>query len=57
MLNRYYGVFENGRIKVRGIEARRRDTPNFIRATQLEMIKVLSKAVDSQSFMARVQRH
>jgi len=54
VLNRYYGVFENGKIKVRGIEARRRDTPKFIREAQLEMIKVLSKAVDSESFMARL---
>jgi len=27
VLNRYYGVFEDGRIKIRGIEARRRDIP------------------------------
>jgi DNA polymerase elongation subunit (family B) len=27
VLNRYYGVMENGKIKVRGIEVRRRDTP------------------------------
>lgn len=27
VLNRYYGVFESGKIKVRGIEATRRDTP------------------------------
>ncbi|MEM2108824.1 MAG: DNA polymerase domain-containing protein, partial [Candidatus Bathyarchaeia archaeon] len=30
VLNRYYGVMEDGRIKVRGIELRRRDTPRFI---------------------------
>jgi len=54
VLNRYYGVFENGRIKVRGIEARRRDTPNLIRDAQLDMIKVLGKAVDSNSFMVRL---
>ena len=51
VLNRYYGVLENGKIKVRGIEARRRDTPNFIRDAQLDMIKLLGKAVDSNSFM------
>jgi DNA polymerase-2 len=37
VLNRYYGVFENGKIKVRGIEARRRDTPGFIKEAQIEM--------------------
>ena len=54
VLNRYYGVFENGKIKVRGIEARRRDTPNFIRDAQLDMVKVLGKAVNSNSFMVRL---
>ena len=50
VLNRYYGVFENGKIKVRGVEARRRDTPNFIREAQLEMIKALSKAKNAEEF-------
>jgi DNA polymerase-2 len=54
VLNRYYGVFENGKIKVRGIEARRRDTPDFIREAQLDVINVLGRAVDSKGFMARV---
>jgi len=54
VLNRYYGVFENGKIKVRGIEARRRDTPNFIRDAQIDMISVLGKAADSKGFMARL---
>ncbi len=54
VLNRYYGVFENGKVKVRGIEARRRDTPEFIRNAQMGMIKVLSKASNSESFMKRV---
>jgi DNA polymerase elongation subunit (family B) len=54
VLNRYYGVFENGRIKVRGIEARRRDTPNLVREAQLSMIRALGKAVDSRSFTARI---
>jgi len=54
VLNRYYGVFENGKIKVRGIEARRRDTPNFIRDAQLDMITVLGKAIDSEGFMVRL---
>jgi len=54
VLNRYYGVFENGRIKVRGIEARRRDTPSFIRGAQLDVISVLGGAADSKGFMARL---
>ncbi len=44
VLNRYFGVFSNGEIKVRGIEARRSDTPKLIRDAQLEMIRVLAMA-------------
>lgn len=42
--NRYIGVFEDGEIKVRGIEARRRDTPPFIVAAQMEMLNILASA-------------
>jgi len=51
VLNRYYGMFENGKIKVRGVEVRRRDTPSFIRSAQVDMIKVLAKARDSATFI------
>jgi DNA polymerase elongation subunit (family B) len=44
VLNRYYGVMENGRIKVRGLEVRRRDTPRFVFDAQTEMIKTLATA-------------
>ena len=40
--NRYFGVFQDGSIKVRGIEARRRDTPPFIARTQAEMLVELA---------------
>ena len=42
--NRYFGVFQSGEIKVRGIEARRRDTPIWIAAVQKEMIALLGRA-------------
>jgi len=54
VLNRYYGVKEDGEIKVRGIEARRRDTPKFVSDAQMEMIRVLAIAGDSKSFMERI---
>lgn len=44
VLNRYYGVMENGKIKVRGLEVRRRDTPRFIFDAQTEMINTLAEA-------------
>jgi DNA polymerase elongation subunit (family B) len=54
VLNRYYGVFEDGKIKMRGIEARRGDTPPFIQEAQIEMIKILAKASDFEGFMKRI---
>lgn len=54
VLNRYYGVFEDGRIKMRGIEARRGDTPPFIEKAQIEMIRTLVKASSYEEFLARI---
>lgn len=42
--NRYFGVFQSGEIKLRGIESRRRDTPPWIASVQKEMIRILGKA-------------
>jgi DNA polymerase elongation subunit (family B) len=54
VLNRYYGVFENGEIKLRGVEARRGDTPVFIVKAQMEMIKKLARANSLESFKERI---
>jgi DNA polymerase-2 len=42
--NRYFGVFQDGSLKVRGIEARRRDTPPWVVEIQTKMLLCLSKA-------------
>ena len=42
--NRYFGAFQDGSLKVRGIEARRRDTPAFIADTQMEILGMLARA-------------
>lgn len=42
--NRYFGVFQDGTLKVRGIEARRRDTPPWVAETQTRMLACLSRA-------------
>jgi DNA polymerase II len=42
--NRYFGVFQDGSLKVRGIEARRRDVPPFIKDTQMEALRILAQA-------------
>jgi DNA polymerase elongation subunit (family B) len=54
VLNRYYGVFENGNIKLRGLEARRQDTPVFIVKAQMEMIKKLAGANSWNNFEDRI---
>jgi len=41
--NRYFGVFQDGSIKVRGLEARRRDTPTWIAGVQMEMIERMAQ--------------
>lgn len=56
VLNRYYGVFDSGKIKVRGIEAVRRDTPPFIKAAQMDMIRALAKAPNSSAFRSRIPK-
>ena len=45
--NRYFGVFQDGSIKVRGIEARRRDSAPFITETQLQLLEILAQAPDA----------
>src|SRR5271157_2054160 len=45
--NRYFGVFQSGEIKVRGIEMRRRDTPAIVGEMQAEMLRLLGRASDA----------
>ncbi len=52
--NRYFGAYEDGSLKVRGIEARRRDTPEFIKATQLGMLEILADGRDAAGFRAAI---
>ena len=43
VLNRYFGVFRNGKVKFRGIEARRRDTPKAIALSQISTLNILAQ--------------
>jgi len=54
VLNHYYGVMESGKLKVRGIEVRKHDTPRFVYNAQMEMIDVFSKAANSKEFMKKI---
>jgi DNA polymerase, archaea type len=40
--NRYFGAFEDGNLKIRGIEARRHDTPVLFSRCQNEILKVMA---------------
>jgi len=43
-LNRYYGVFENGEYKLRGIELRRSDAPDIVSFTQYLLLEAMRDA-------------
>jgi len=45
--NRYFGAFQDGSLKTRGIELRRRDTPVFIIQIQMEILRLLADAPDA----------
>src|SRR5881296_1504907 len=54
VLNRYYGIFQNQTLRVRGIDLRRHDTPEIVRKCQRDMLAILSTAHDSQEFKTLV---
>ncbi len=49
--NRYFGVFQDGSLKMRGIEVRRHDTPTWVSDAQMEILDILvhSSNVDDRS--------
>ncbi len=49
---RYYGVFDNREIKIRGLEARRHDTPVIIADLQRHIIESLADAHNYSEFKA-----
>jgi DNA polymerase II len=50
--NRYFGVFQDGSLKVRGIEARRRDTAPWIAEIQMALLEHLAQAVTLEELPA-----
>ncbi len=52
--NRYFGVFQDGSLKIRGIDARRQDTPPFIARAQMQMLELLAGAQDAGAVMQRL---
>jgi DNA polymerase-2 len=49
---RYFGVFEDGSLKVRGLACRRRDTPPFVRRAQEALLAKLTEAVTPADLLA-----
>lgn len=48
--NRFVGAFTNGKVKIRGLAARRHDVPPIIRNTQAAMIAVLASATNYEEY-------
>ncbi len=53
-INHYWGVFEDGSIKIRGLASRRRDQCNYVEQFQNEVIQFLSSSCDVSEFMSRI---
>ena len=54
VLNRYFGVYRTGELKVRGIEARRHDTPLAFARCQMDILRVLSKVASATEAKAKI---
>jgi DNA polymerase elongation subunit (family B) len=54
--NRYYGLYEHGEFKLRGIGGRRHDTPTFLRRFELEVLELLRGATDAAGVLELVPR-
>jgi DNA polymerase II len=52
--NQYFGAFQDGTLKYRGIELRRRDTTTWVRKVQLTALEILAGANAPHEFAGRV---
>ncbi len=55
-LNKYYGLFDDGTYKLRGIELRRSDTPEIVRFAQNIMLEYVRDSTDREDFINRSVR-
>jgi DNA polymerase-2 len=46
--NRYFGLYTNGKYKMRGIEARRHDTAPYVAEAQLEILRRMDEVADGR---------
>ncbi len=54
-LNKYYGLFDDGTYKLRGIELRRSDSPEIVRFAQNIMLEYLRDSTDGKDFVRRAR--
>jgi DNA polymerase II len=52
--NRYFGLFQSGKIKARGLSFRRGDTPPLIQEAQIRMIEVLAGTKNMEDFQSKI---
>ena len=52
--NRYFGLFQNGKIKARGLSFRRSDTPPLIQEAQVRMIEILAGTKNMKDFQSKI---
>ncbi len=53
-LNRYYGRFINGELKIRGIELRQHSTPTLVKNMQREMLHVFQQATTKKEMKEKI---
>jgi len=54
--NRYYGLYEHGEFKLRGIGGRRHDTTTLVRRFELELLALFRRARDADGVRALLPR-
>ncbi|MFH1917403.1 MAG: DNA polymerase domain-containing protein [Nanoarchaeota archaeon] len=54
--SRFYGVFQNGSFKLRGIDVRRRDSPKMIKDLQEAQLRTLKRARSRTDFDERMKQ-
>ena len=54
VLNRYFGAYQDGGLKVRGIEARRHDTPKAFAGCQMRIVRILAAAASTAEARSKV---
>jgi DNA polymerase-2 len=52
--NRYFGLFQNGKMKARGLAFRRSDMPPLIQEAQVRMIEILEGTKDLEAYRSKI---